>query len=131
MEVVLVAEDDYMFNKYHNHTDLNVLLFNLIQVSLVWNATRNCSNYSICSFVSFIIQEKNLNGTNMNYMQPGFKKLVKKRPNYLKILLKKFNHIIYTDVDTIWFKDPRPFFTGNYDFWGQIDGLIHRKPFIE
>ena len=67
----------------------------------------------------------------MNYMQPGFKKLVKKRPNYLKLLLKKFNQIIYTDVDTIWFQDPRPYFTGNYDFWGQIDGLIHSKPFIK
>ena len=67
----------------------------------------------------------------MNYMQPGFKKLVKKRPNYLKRLLEKYNSIIYTDVDTIWLKDPRPFLIGKYDFWGQIDGLIHGKPLIE
>jgi hypothetical protein len=33
--------------------------------------------------------------------------------------------VIYTDVDTIWLKDPRPFLNGDYDMWASIDGRVH------
>ena len=64
-------------------------------------------------------------------MQNGFKSLVKKRPFYLETILKIYKCVIYSDIDTIWFKDPRIYLKGEYDFWGQIDAILHRKPFIE
>ena len=60
----------------------------------------------------------------MNFNQEGFKSIVKKRPHYLRELLQKYKNVIYTDVDTVWLQDPRPFFIGDYDFWAQIDGLL-------
>lgn len=46
--------------------------------------------------------------------------------------MKQFSKIIYTDIDTIWMKDPRPFFVGeNIDFWAQIDGVIEGSPYFK
>ena len=67
----------------------------------------------------------------MNFNQGGFKSIVKKRPYYLKTMLNKYNCLIYTDIDTVWLKDPRPFFVGDYDFWAQIDGLLSGGQKIE
>lgn len=66
----------------------------------------------------------------MNYNMPGFNELVQRRPKYLLKLLKKFQNIIYTDVDTIWLKDPRPYLVGEFDFWAQIDGITSGLPYI-
>ena len=65
----------------------------------------------------------------MNFDQPGFKVIDRRRPLYITKLLQKYPKLIYTDVDTVWLKDPRPFLVGNYDFWGQIDGVLHGKPY--
>ena len=65
----------------------------------------------------------------MNFDQPGFKVIDQRRPLYITKLLQKYPKLIYTDVDTVWLKDPRPFLVGNYDFWGQIDGVLHGKPY--
>ena len=67
----------------------------------------------------------------MNFKQSGFKSIVKKRPYYLKTLLKSYPFLIYTDIDTVWLEDPRPYLEGNFDFWGQIDGLLHGKPYFK
>ena len=64
----------------------------------------------------------------MNFLSPGFLKIVQKRPVYLSTLLKNYTNIIYTDIDTIWLRDPRPFFNENYDFWAPIDGVLHGRP---
>lgn len=40
------------------------------------------------------------------------------------------SNIIHSDVDTIWFEDPRPHFIGNYDFFGQLDGVIDGRPYL-
>ena len=61
----------------------------------------------------------------MNFLAPGFLKIVKKRSVYLAQLIENYANIIYTDIDTIWLKDPRPFLDGNYDFWAPIDGVLH------
>ena len=69
-------------------------------------------------------QSHDLKGSMMNFNQPGFLEVEKKRPAYLLHMLRQNSKIIYTDIDTIWLRDPRPSLTGNFDFWGQIDGLL-------
>ena len=67
----------------------------------------------------------------MNYNQAGFNSLTSRRPYYLIKLLKKYKNVIYSDIDTIWMKDPRPYFKGNLDFWAQIDGVIEGSPYFD
>lgn len=64
----------------------------------------------------------------MDFKAPGFLEIAQKRPSYLAHLLKKYSSIIYTDIDTIWLRDPRPFLNGDYDFWAPLDGALHGKP---
>ena len=65
----------------------------------------------------------------MTFGQDGFKSLVKKRPRYLSHIVKRYKNVIYTDVDTVWLKDPRPFLKNDYDFWAQLDGVISGHPY--
>ena len=67
----------------------------------------------------------------MNYQKEGFNLLTSRRPKYLLRLLKSYPKIIYTDIDTIWKGDPRPYFKGSLDFWAQIDGLTNGKPYFK
>ena len=66
----------------------------------------------------------------MDFKKPGFRHLVRKRPNYLIKILEKYDNIIYSDIDTVWLKDPRPFLKGDYDFWAILDGFIDGRPYI-
>ena len=50
------------------------------------------------------------------------------RPFYLKQLLKSYENIIYSDIDTVWLQDPRPYFVGNFDLWVQLDGVMTAHP---
>ena len=67
----------------------------------------------------------------MNFNKPGFKLIDKKRPAYILELLQKYPKLIYTDIDTVWLRDPRPYLIGDYDFWGQIDGVLDGKPYTK
>ena len=68
----------------------------------------------------------------MDYQSPGFNLLTSRRPFYLLTLIRAHKNIIYTDIDAIWMKDPRPYFKGNdIDFWTQIDGVIEGSPYFE
>ena len=104
MKIILMAEDSYIKSKYSNFTGINVLSM----------------NYQ---------EDKITCGENMDFNKPGFKKLDQRRPVYLLKMLNGHTKLIYTDVDTVWFKDPRPYLVGNYDFWGQIDGILDGKPY--
>ena len=56
----------------------------------------------------------------LNYRTREYKKLVSKRAIYL---LKEINYgrnIIYTDIDTVWLKDPRLYLKGGFDVWAPI-----------
>jgi len=35
--------------------------------------------------------------------------------------LKSNENIIYTDVDTVWLEDPRPYFSSDHDLWLSLD----------
>ena len=68
----------------------------------------------------------------MNYQSPGFNLLTSRRPFYLLSLTKMYDNIIYSDIDALWLKDPRPHFKGtDIDFWAQIDGVIEGRPYFE
>ena len=67
----------------------------------------------------------------MDFNQPGFLYIEKRRPFYLQNILARYGKLIYTDIDTVWKKDPRPFLTGIYDFWGQVDGVLVGEPFFK
>ena len=67
----------------------------------------------------------------MNYQRPGFNSLVSRRPYYILSLLKVHKKIIYSDIDTVWLSDPRPYFKGDLDFWSQIDGVIDGQPYFK
>ena len=49
----------------------------------------------------------------MNYKKEGFNKLTSRRAYYLSSLIEHYDKIIYSDIDTIWKKDPRPYFKGS------------------
>jgi len=59
----------------------------------------------------------------LTYRSTEYNKLVSKRPRYLLDLLQLHKHLIYTDIDTVWKNDPRPFLTGNFDIWAYNDHL--------
>ena len=46
-------------------------------------------------------------------------------------LLSEYENVLYTDVDTVWLQDPRPYFVGNYDFFAQLDGVIDGRPYVK
>ena len=78
-----------------------------------------------------MLQILNATGSNMNYQKTGFNLLTSRRPAYLAELLRSYPNIIYSDIDTIWKEDPRPYFKGDFDFWAQIDGLISGRPYFK
>ena len=68
----------------------------------------------------------------MNYRSLGFNLLTSRRPFYLQTLIKIYQKIIYSDIDTVWMEDPRPYFKNNkLDFWAQIDGVIEGSPYFQ
>jgi hypothetical protein len=60
-----------------------------------------------------------------DYNTRQFKALVSNRPTYILAFIKRGLNVIYTDVDTIWLKDPRSFLNDDYDMWVSIDGRVH------
>ena len=92
MHVVLVAEDIITFNTYNN----------LVGITLV-KGHDDIHNLDAVSYKTQL-----------------YKKMVSKRPFYLLEHISKMRNTIYTDIDTVWMADPRPFLTG--DMWMSMDG---------
>ena len=68
----------------------------------------------------------------MNYRSIGFNLLTSRRPFYLLSLIKIYKKIIFSDIDTVWMGDPRPYFKNDrFDFWSQIDGVIEGSPYFK
>lgn len=96
MRVILIAEDSATYQLYRQNT--NIIVFNGLNVL-------------------------NTNSA-VTYKTKAYKKLVSNRPTYLLSFIKLDLNIIYTDIDTVWFTDPRTYFTGDYDMWAGHDGPI-------
>jgi hypothetical protein len=65
-----------------------------------------------------------------DYDTASFKSLVSRRPDHILRVLRLHPKVIYTDIDTIWLRDPRPFLDGDYDFWGGLDDIIDDLPYF-
>lgn len=95
MTVVLVAEDHATFIKYKDRSDVET------------QCGRGCREFGEAGF---------------SYDTPGYRGLVSHRAAYILQALQKYSSVIYSDVDTVWLADPRPFFTGNgTDIWMSVD----------
>ena len=93
LKIIVFAEDNDTMNKYSGVKGIDVLL--------------NASEIG--------------NGAGLDYRTLAYKQMVSRRPFYLLQLFELYTNIIYTDIDTVWLKDPRPYFHGDYDFWAQTD----------
>ena len=50
-----------------------------------------------------------------------FNELSVRRHTYILKELEDGSDIVFSDTDTVWLKNPVPYFTGNYDIWMQLD----------
>jgi hypothetical protein len=61
----------------------------------------------------------------LDYRTREYKKPVSKRATYLLKEIKNGKHIIYTDIDTVWHKDPRLYLKGGFDVWAPLYHWYH------
>jgi hypothetical protein len=61
----------------------------------------------------------------LDYRTREYKKPVSKRATYLLKEIKNGKHIIYTDIDTVWLKDPRLYLKGGFDVWAPLYHWYH------
>lgn len=96
MPVILIADDSEVYDRYKNSTKLTV--------RQGWQATEKFSDPTLTG--------------DYKYGSRNYKRLVSRRP---ALVLDELQHgnVLYIDIDTVLREDPRPFFKGNYDFWGQ------------
>ena len=90
--VTLIAEDQAVSEKYRDRMGVNVLDGIFVKA-----------------------------GKAHDYESSGYLQMVSKRAGYLLKVLNKHRRIIYTDIDTVWLSDPRPFFVGDSEMWFQLD----------
>jgi hypothetical protein len=95
--VVVFAEDKLTYDKYNGVEGLEV-----------WNTGNDTGTYNALDYNTLL-----------------YKQIVSRRSSHLLRLFGTYTHIIYTDIDTVWLRDPRPYFTGDYDMWAQLDGPQH------
>ena len=96
MDVIMIAEDEATLKKYSSFSKIKV-----------WKS-----------------EYKNSKGNNpLTYDTNQYKQLVSRRASHILRILDSNLKIIYTDIDTVWLKDPRPFLIGNFDIWAQLDDV--------
>lgn len=109
MKLIMIAEDSKTYIKYKKKFQ-----------STFHDTFQN----NIDVYKSNGVQFKN--EKSLTYNSSDYKTLVSKRPMHLlRVFNLSYTHIIYTDVDTVWLKDPRVFLKGNYDFYAQMDFTIN------
>lgn len=93
LQVVVIAEDRTTYDKYHGVRGLDV--------HLPVNESGHASALS--------------------YDSVHYKHMVSRRARHLLRLIDAHPRLIYTDIDTVWLRDPRPHFKGEYELWAQLD----------
>jgi len=92
-KVVVFAEDTLTYGRYSGVKGLDV-----------WNSVNDTGTTIALDYDTLL-----------------YKQVVSRRSSHLLRLFDAYSHIIYTDIDTVWLRDPRPYFTGDYDLWAQLD----------
>ena len=93
--LLMIAEDSKTYKKYEDHPDFTV-----------WHSKSNDFK----------------NSQPFSYDTVNYKQLVSRRAGYILRALDVYTKVIYTDIDTVWLSDPIPYFNGNFELWGQLDG---------
>ena len=70
--------------------------------------------------------------TSLTFESPGFAKMMSRRASYLAIQLENLMDkkwppealLIFSDLDVVWLRDPRPYFIDDCDAWAQTQ---HRE----
>ena len=58
----------------------------------------------------------------LTYGTKQFYKMMSARPSYILKYLEKGFNTLFTDIDSVWLKDPFQSFNGDFDIWMQMDG---------
>lgn len=91
--LIVLAEDNNTYFKYHKLQ--NIIVMKAFDPVMVTNS--------------------------MSYESKNYKKLVSKRPSHIIRVFRPGMKLIYTDIDTVWLKDPTPYFIGSRDMWASLD----------
>tara|TARA_B110000090_G_scaffold7060_3_gene7369 strand:- start:28195 stop:32406 length:4212 start_codon:yes stop_codon:yes gene_type:complete len=94
MDVIMIAEDEQTYNKHINTPGIEV-----------WKS----------------LYRESAGALALTYKTHLYNRLVSRRASHLIRVLKAKQRVIYSDIDTAWLADPRPFLTGNFDMWAQLD----------
>jgi hypothetical protein len=97
LQLVLIADDEELYKKYQNSTKMTV--------KKGWEASEKFTDAKLSG--------------DYRYGSRAYKKLVSRRPALVLDELEHGKDVLYIDIDTVLRDDPRQFFKGNYDFWGQ------------
>lgn len=114
--VVLYAEDENMFNTYSNSTKM--------EVKKSWEVGKTKWNDASLS-----------GGGRFSYSEEksGFGQLVSRRGSVLveeiNLAKKEREILLFVDLDVMLLGDPRSFFCGNFDLWGQDASSYVTGPF--
>ena len=52
----------------------------------------------------------------LEFRTPDYLKLVNRRPTYILDFVQRGYEVFFIDADMVWFADPFPYFTGDFDF---------------
>ena len=96
LPLVFIADDANIYEKYRNSTKMIV--------KRGWEASEKFNKAELTG--------------DYRYGSRAYKQLVSRRPS---LVLEELDHgnVLYIDTDTVLRADPRPYFTGNFDFWAQ------------
>ncbi|XP_041479219.1 UDP-D-xylose:L-fucose alpha-1,3-D-xylosyltransferase 3-like [Lytechinus variegatus] len=82
------------------------------------NATRQAlANRKDIKLEILLTDNANLPSKFLSFGSRDYIRLVNKRPSYILSYLEKGVDVLFSDVDTVWLKNPLSFFTGDYDLY--------------
>ncbi|XP_030845843.1 UDP-D-xylose:L-fucose alpha-1,3-D-xylosyltransferase-like [Strongylocentrotus purpuratus] len=64
-----------------------------------------------------LTSKTNLPDSDLAFGSQDYLRLVNKRPNYILRYLQRGTDVLFSDVDTVWLKNPLPFFEDGYDLY--------------
>ena len=113
---------DFFLNWLHFYKKLN-LKRPVIVMAEDYKVFLKLKELNVSSFVNVQRGLNDSRGAAVTFGSKGFDELTASRPTYILQYLEKGMNVLYADTDSVWLRDPFPFFTGNFDIWMQVDVL--------
>jgi rhamnogalacturonan II specific xylosyltransferase len=110
---------DFFLNWFAAYKKLN-LLYHIIVIA----EDKNFSSYINThkgSEMEIIKSEFHDIKDAVSFGSKQFNILSVRRHGYILKQLIKGSNVIFSDIDTVWLKNPIPYFNGNFDMWMQLD----------